>query len=161
MSERPTDRLRAWYAGLGPRDQRVATWGALAAVVLLVGGVLLQLHAVVDRAAERAERKRADAAYIRSVATELRAAPVPQAGGQSLVVVVDRTTRDSGLAMHLRGVEPAGINSVRVRLEGAPFDPVVTWVLRLQREYGAQIQAASFERAGTGTVNASVTVARP
>lgn len=155
------ERLRTWYAGLEPREQSTVRWGAIAAAVLVVAGIVLQAHAAVNRAERRVEAKRADLAYVQSVLPELRAAPVPQGGGESLVIVVDRTTRDSGLAMALRGTEPAGQASVRVRFEGASFDSMVAWLLRLQREYGVAVQAASFERGGApGVVNANVTLAR-
>jgi type II secretory pathway component PulM len=156
------ERLKAWYAGLEAREQALLLWGAIAAAVLLVLGTLLQSHAVVNRAEQRLATKRADLAHIQSVLPELQAAPVPQGAGESLVIIVDRTTRDSGLAMALRGTEPAGQTGVRVRFEGASFDSTVAWLLRLQREYGVAVQAASFERGGAaGLVNASVTLARP
>jgi type II secretory pathway component PulM len=158
----PLEKLRGWYAGLELREQRTVTWGAIGGTVLVLLVVVLQLHAAVDRAERRTLQKRADVAYIQSVLPELRAAPVPQGGDQSLVVVVDRTTRDAGLAMHLRGTEPGGPNELRVRLEGASFDATVNWILRLQREYGVRIAAAAIERTAVpGAVNASVTLARP
>ncbi len=161
VASSPIDRLRAWYAGLEPREQKTVAWGAVAAAALVVVVGTLQLHAAVARAEKRVGQKRADAAYIQSVLPELRAAPVPQGGDQSLVIVVDRTTRDAGLAMHLRGTEPAGMNALRVRFEGASFDATVVWLVRLQREYGVRVPAATIERTATpGVVNASVTLAR-
>lgn len=158
----PLERLRNWYSGLEPRERKTVTWGAIGGSIVVVTVLLLQLHAAVNRAESRVLQKRADVAYLQSVLPELRAAPMPQGGDQSLVVVVDRTTRDAGLAMHVRGTEPGGINELRVRLEGAPFDATVNWVLRLQREYGVRISAATLERASApGIVNASVTLARP
>lgn len=155
------ERAKNWYTGLAPREQEAVRWGSLGGALLIVAGILLQSHAAIGRLEKRVASKRADEAYVQSVLPELRAAPVPQGDGQSLVVVVDRTTRDAGLGMHVRGTEPAGTTSVRVRLEGAPFDNCVAWLLRVQREYGITVQAASFERTGTpGAVNASVTLAR-
>jgi type II secretory pathway component PulM len=156
------DRLKSWYAGLETREQTAVTWGTVAVVALVVVVGLLQMHAAVARLEKRVAQKRADAAYIQSVMPELRAAPVPQGGDQSLVIVVDRTTRDAGLAMHLRGTEPAGVNALRVRFEGASFDSTVVWLVRLQREYGVRIPAAAIERTATpGVVNATVTLQRP
>ena len=155
------DRARAWYAGLAPREQRTVLWGAVGGGALVLLLLLLQFRAAVDRAERRVEQKLADAAYVRSVLPELQSVPVPQGGGTSLVIVVDRTTRDSGLAMHLRGSEPAGQTALRVRFEGAPFDATVAWLLRVQREYGLVVQQASFERTATpGVVNAVVTLNR-
>lgn len=161
-SNSAVDRLKTWYAGLEPREQLTVSWGAIAAVALVVVIGVLQMHATVARLEKRVAQKRADVAYIQSVLPELRAAPVPQGGDQSLVIVVDRTTRDAGLAMHLRGTEPAGMNSLRVRFEGASFDSTVVWLVRLQREYGIRISAAALERtAAPGIVNATVTLQRP
>lgn len=156
------DRVRAWYAGLAPREQRTVLWGAIGGGALALLVIVLQFHAAVNRAEQRVAQKRADTAYIQSVLPELMAVPAPQGGGASLVVVVDRSTRDTGLAMYLRGTEPAGQNAVRVRFAGAPFDSAVAWLVRVQREYGMTVQAASFERTGApGLVDVSATLARP
>lgn len=161
-SSSPIDRLRSWYAGLEAREQRTVAWGAIGGGLLVIVVGVLQLHAAVGRVEKRVAQKRADAAYIQGVLPELRAAPVPQGGDQSLVIVVDRTTRDAGLAMHLRGTEPAGMNALRVRFEGASFDSTVVWLVRLQREYGVHVTAAALERtAAPGVVNATVTLQRP
>lgn len=161
MSTSARDQLVAWYGTLQPREQLLVRWGAIAAAVLVVAGGVLRLHGMVAGAEKRVSAKRADIAYISSVLGELRAAPLPAGGGQSLVSVVDRTTRDGGLGMNLRGTEPSGINGVRVRFEGASFDSLATWVLRVQREYGLSVQAATLERTDApGRVNASLTFTR-
>jgi len=161
MSQPARERLEAWYAGLNPREQMIVRVGAIAAGALLVVGLVLRMHGVVQGAEKRLAGKRADAAYIQSVLPELRAAPPPADGGQSLVTVVDRTTRDAGLAMNLKGTEPSGVSGVRVRFEGAGFEPLVTWMLRIQQEYGLTIQAATLEKTDApGRVNASLTFVR-
>lgn len=161
MSSSAREQLNAWYATLQPREQSLVRWGALAAAVLIVAGGVLRLHAAVAGAEKRVAAKQADVGYISSVLGELQAAPLPAGGGQSLVSVIDRTTRDGGLAMNLRGTEPSGISGVRVRFEGAAFDSLVNWVLRVQREYGLTVQAATLERTDApGRVNASLTFNR-
>ncbi len=161
MSQAARERLETWYAALNPREQLIVRVGTLAAALLLVVGLVLQLHGLVRTAEKRLAAKRADAAYIQSVLPELRAAPLPATGGQSLVTVVDRTTRDAGLAANLKGTEPSGIGGVRVRFEGASFEALVTWLLRIQQEYGLSIQLATLEKTDTpGRVNASLTFVR-
>jgi len=152
-------RLLAWYGALEPREQTVVRGGAIAAAVLIVVGGFLQLHAAVARAEQRLASERADLAYLQSVRDEVRAMPVPQGGGQSLVTIVDRTTRDGGIAANLRGADPGGSNSVRVRFEGASFTLLVQWLVRLGREYGLAVQSATFERTeAAGRVNANLTL---
>jgi len=161
MSQPARERLEAWYSGLAPREQLMVRIGAIAAAVLLVAGLVLRLHGAVQATEKRLATKRADIAYIQSVLPELRAAPLPAGGGQSLVAVVDRTTRDAGLAMNLKGTEPSGISGVRVRFEGASFAQLVTWLLRIQQEYGLSIQAATLEKTDSpGRVNANLTFVR-
>jgi general secretion pathway protein M len=152
-------RIDAWYATLAPREQLIVRVGAALAVVLIVVGLVARAHGLVGRGEARLAAKRADLAYIQSVLPELRAAPVPQGAGQSLVTIIDTTTRDSGLAANLRGTEPAGNLGMRVRIEGAQFSQVLGWVLRVEREYGLGVQAATLEKTDTpGRVNASITL---
>ena len=152
-------RAQAWFDGLEEREQRIVRLGAGAAAVLVVLGALLQMHGALARAEQRLASERADLAYIQSVLPELRQVPTPQAGGQSLVTVIDRSTRDSGLGMNLRGADPSGIGGVRVRLEGAAFDTLVQWLLRVEREYGLAVQSATLERTDApGRVNANITL---
>lgn len=161
MSATVTARLSAWFAALEPREQRVVRYGALLATLLIVVGGVLQLRHAVAGVEKRLASKRADVAYLGSVLGELRSAPQPAGGGQSLVSVIDRTTRDGGLAMTLRGTEPSGINGVRVRFEGASFDALAVWLLRVQREYGLSVQSATLERTDApGRVNAQLTFVR-
>ena len=161
MSDAPLARLQAWYATLESREQLVLRIVAPALLALVVLSIVWQLHAAVSRAERRVASQRADLAYILSVLPELRGVPVPQDGGQSLVVVVDRTTRDAGLAGNLRGAEPSGTSGVRVRLEGAGFESLVQWLVRVQREHGLTVQAAALERTdAAGRVNANITFVR-
>jgi type II secretory pathway component PulM len=161
MTAVPTAAIEAWYGALAPQEQAFVRWGALAGGLLLVAGVVLQLHGVVGRAEQRLAAKRADVAYIQSVLPELRLVPAQQAANQSLVLVIDRTTRDAGLAGTLRATEPSGPSSVRVRFEGASFETLVTWLLRVLREDGLAVQAATFEKTtAPGRVNASLTFVR-
>lgn len=161
MSANLKAELGRWYQTLAPREQKLVTWGGAAAGVLLVLSVVMHLHTVVKNAEKRVQAKRADVAYIQSVLPELRAVPPPAAGGQSLVAIIDHTTRDAGLNPNLRGTEPNGDAGVRVRLEGAAFEAVVTWLVRVQREQGLTVQAATFEKTDVpGQVNASLTFVR-
>ena len=159
--DRPLARLQAWYGTLEAREQRVVRIAVPALLALVAIGIVWQLHAVVNRTERRVAAKRADLAYLQAVLPELRGVPVPQDGGQSLVVIVDRTTRDAGLAANLRGAEPSGVAGVRVRLEGASFESFVQWLVRVQREHGFVVQAATLEKTDTpGRVNANITFVR-
>jgi type II secretory pathway component PulM len=80
---------------------------------------------------------------------------------ESLVVVVNRTVQQTGLASALTNQAPQGENSIRVRLEHANFDAVVGWLGMLEQQFGIQIESASLDRGEKlGIINASLVLTR-
>ena len=46
-----------------------------------------------------------------------------------------------------------------MRLEGAAFDTLLAWLLRLEREYGLRVQSATLEKTDVpGRVNANLSL---
>jgi general secretion pathway protein M len=158
------NKLRAWYAGLQQREQRVVTVGGVAlAVLILVVGILMPLQSAVSSAVKRNETKRLDLKWMQANAPEVRASGNQLAGdtGEAPVVLVDRVAREAGLANALRGTQPTG-TGVRVQLEAAPFDTLVTWLATLDERYGLAIESITVDRAARpGVVNASITFTQP
>jgi general secretion pathway protein M len=128
------------------------------AALIVVFGILVPLDRSVAQAKERLAKKHADLSWMQSVAPELAAtAPPPTASGESLLVIIDRSARESGLAGALSGSEPGGPGSLSVRLERAPFDTLVGWLARLSQQNGVIVESATLERAGApGLVNAAI-----
>jgi general secretion pathway protein M len=157
-------KLKAWYSGLPERERRVVAIGAVAlSLLILVGGILLPLQSAVSAAQRRAETRRADLAWMRVNAPEIQsgAGTLFKDTGEAPVVVVDRVSREAGLGSTLKGTQPSG-NGVRVQLEAAPFDTLITWLATLDQRYGFAIDAITVDRAARpGVVNANVTFAAP
>jgi general secretion pathway protein M len=83
--------------------------------------------------------------------------PTSVANGESLLVIVDRSARESGLASALSGSEPGSAGNLSVRLEKAPFDALVGWLARLGQQNGVTVDSAIIEKSGTpGLVNANI-----
>jgi general secretion pathway protein M len=81
--------------------------------------------------------------------------------GEAPMVVVDRVGREAGLGSALKGTQPSG-SGVRVQLESAPFDTLVTWLATLDQRYGLAIDSITVDRAARpGIVNANITFAAP
>ena len=158
------NKLRAWYAGLQQRERRVvAVGGVVVAVLILVLGILLPLHSAVTNAVQRNATKRDDLAWMQGNASEIRAAgsQLPADTGEAPVVLVDRVGREAGLASALRGTQPNG-TGVRVQLEAAPFDALITWLATLDERYGLSVETITVDRAARpGVVNASITLTQP
>lgn len=146
------------FAALAPRERRMVLAGVGLALVLLIFGVLVPLDRSVAHAQQRLAKKHADLAWMQSVAPEIAASGVPPAStGESLLVIVDRSARESGLASSLSGSEPGAPGSLSVRLEKAPFDALIAWLARLAQQNGVAVDSATIERAGgPGLVNAAI-----
>jgi general secretion pathway protein M len=157
-------RLRQWYAALAPREQRMVGVGSIAlALLLLVGAVLLPLQSATSAARQRVERRREDLEWMQRNAPEIEAAGALPSNEDHdpPVVIVDRVGRESGLAEALRGTQPSP-TGVRVQLEAAPFDTLITWIATLDVRHGLALESITVDRgAKPGTVNANVNFTAP
>ncbi len=158
------NKLTVWYEGLQQREQRMVGIGAALLVVLvLVFGILVPMQTALSRAQESYAARRADLAWMRGNAEQVRAgaSQVPADTGEAPVVLVDRVAREAGLGEALRGTQPSSTGA-RVQLEGASFDTMVQWIATLDQRYGFAVDSITVDRAGKpGLVNASITFAQP
>lgn len=154
------DALVSWFRAQTPRDQRIAAIGAVVVLVFLIGAIFIPLDLRVARATARVRHKASDLAWMQSVAPQLAAAgaAVPTPTSQrSLIVVIDSSARESGLGAALNSSEPSGPGMLRVRLDRAPFDSLVTWLARLAQNNGIRVESATIDAAGApGLVNAGL-----
>jgi type II secretory pathway component PulM len=135
-------KLQDWYAGLAEREQRIVLFGGVAAGVLLVVGLVLQLGASVAKAEERVQKRREDLAYIVAATPQIQSQPAARPG-ESLTIAVDRMAREGGLSDNLAAVEPAANGALRARFTGASFDALMLLLARLQKERGVEADTAS------------------
>jgi general secretion pathway protein M len=144
---------------LSERDLRTLKIGAIVAALLLVY-VVIQLNSSVSSARKRIIKKSDDLVWMRTNMAELASANQNLSaggGGQSLLVIVDRSAHESGLASALAGSEPSGPSGLSIRLQKAPFDNLVGWLGRLSQQNGIRVDSASIENAGApGMVNAAI-----
>jgi general secretion pathway protein M len=147
-------------ANMNERERRMVLIGGIAAVVLLLFGIVLPLESSVSKAHERIDKKQADLQWMRTVGPELaNAGPAiaQPASNESMLVIVDRAARESGLGSSLVNSEPSGQNGLRVRLEKAPFGLIVGWLARLADQHGIRVESATMDNAGEpGVVNAGL-----
>jgi general secretion pathway protein M len=141
---------------LSERDQRTLKIGAAIAALLLVY-VIIQLDSSVASAHKRLLKKQDDLTWMRNNAAELAATATqvnPGSNGQSLLVVVDSSARESGLT--ITGSDPAGPGALNIRLQKVSFNTLIAWIGRLGQTSGIRVDNASIESAGApGQVNAS------
>jgi general secretion pathway protein M len=153
------ERLTHYLQRLEPRERRTVLAGAIAAGLLIIVATVLPLQRSVAAVEQRVERKRDDLQWLRSMAPQLAglqgSAPPPLR--ESLVVVVDRSARESGLAKSLVGSQPSGDGGLNVRLDQTPFDTLIVWLSQLRERYGVRVDSATID-AGKGSGNVTATL---
>jgi general secretion pathway protein M len=154
------DELRSRFDTLAERERRMLLAGAAIAAALLLFLLLMPLERRVARLDANVARKQGDLAWMQSVAPALAsagpAASVP-ATQDSLVVVIDRAARESGLGQSLTGSQPSGDGGLHVQMEKAPFNSLVAWLAKLSEQNGVRVESATIDAAGdSGLVNAGI-----
>jgi general secretion pathway protein M len=162
----PSVQLREWFDKLAPRERwLVLAAGAFALFALVYALGLQPLYSARGRAAAEVEAQRSLLADIEQVARRFgpqgaASGPVPS-DGESLVVLIDRSTRERGLGTYLKRNQPEGAAGVRLRLENAPFDDLTNWLAEVQTRHGLAAVSASFDPSGEpGRVNSNLVLER-
>jgi general secretion pathway protein M len=159
----PALDLSSKLQSLSERDRRMLLVGGAIAAILFVLAVIMPLDHSVSRLHDQVTRKQADLVWMRNAAPEIAAAgPVRSNSGESLIVIVDQSARESGLGSSLAGSQPSGAGNLNVQLQKAPFDALVGWIARLSEQNGVQIESATIDSAGEpGLVDASIVLKSP
>jgi len=150
--------LLAWFRGLARREQRAVLAGAGACALLLLFAAWLPVERRVAALEHRVHEKQSDLAWLQAVQPQLaQLRDAPAASSESLVVLVDRVARETGISRSLRGSQPGEGNTLSVRLEQVPFDALVNWAGQLAQQHGVSVLTASIDGgAGVGTVGATI-----
>jgi len=163
------ERFRAWWTALADRERRMLSFGGGALALMLF--YLVVWEPVV---AARADREQALAAS-RALAArlELIGAEVQRSRGsggaaaitsrnQSLLSVVDQSTKSATLGKAPSRLTPEGDTIVKLWIEDVSFDAVVRWLHDLQTRHGVNVEDADIERrSGAGLVSVRLTLVRP
>ena len=154
--------IREWFDKLAPRERWLVMAAAAFAVFALVFVLAIQpLFSARGRAAAEVAERRDLLSDLEQVARRFGPQAAPTGPGpttvESLVVVVDRSTRERGLGTYLKRNQPEGPKGVRLRLENAPFDEIAGWLGEVQGRHGLAPISASFDPSGNpGRVNANL-----
>ncbi len=156
--------MQDWLASLSSRERyMVLACGAFVVLALVWALGVQPLIKQSSGLEERVDNKRAQLALMHERAAQVQPGSAGASGGNSgdsLVVIIDRTTREKDLAGYLKRNQPEGAQSVRLRFEGAPFDDLVSWLGELSDRYRMTTVNATVDQAGIGRVNASLVIQR-
>mgnify|MGYP000091253581 CR=1 FL=1 len=156
--------MKAWFAELQPRERMMVIAGAI------VLGLLIFYAAVWDplvsgarNKAVAVEEQRKLLQWMQKSAEEVKrlrpagGAVAQLPAGQSLLGVIDQTSKSANLGGAVKRVKPEGDNKVSVWLEEASFDDTMLWLENLQRTYGVQVDTIVIDRKNTpGKVDARI-----
>lgn len=158
--------MKDWFTQLDAR-QRILVMSAAALFVVAV--IFIFGIRPVLSSAERNQQLIADKESLLVELTQAAERLGPQTrdtqsgnrNQSSLVVLVDQTTRNHGLSGNLKRNQPDGANSIRLRLENAPFDALVPWLSELQNSHGLSAASANIDTAQSpGRVNCNLVLSR-
>lgn len=145
--------MKAWFAELQPRERMLVIAGAVAAGLLFFyAAVWDPLVSGASAKAVAVEEQQKLLAWMQQAAADVKrlrpasAAPAQIPGGQSLLGIIDQTSKSEGLGVAVKRVKPEGENKVGVWMEEASFDDMVRWIENLHRTYGVQVENITIDR---------------
>lgn len=157
--------VQEWFDQLAPRERLMVAGCSIVIGLALIWTFAIQPIFVGGAALQvRVAEKQARLANLHELASQItpgtssRPSNV-QGSRDSIVVIIDRTTRERNLASYLKRNQPEGDSGVRLRFEDAPFDELMAWIGELQN-YGMTTATANLDQAGTGRVNCSLLLSR-
>ncbi len=162
------NQLKQWYEGLAPRERIAVVAGGIAVVFALFYYMLWQpLNNSVADARLRVNVQAEQARWMLGVRDEARLLQSTdtqrsvQGRNDSLLSIVDATSRDNGLGQAVRRIQPDNNDQATVTMEKANFNQILFWLRSLQRDYGVAASQMTITRdEEDGTVQARLTLTR-
>jgi len=158
--------MKEWLDKLEPKERMMLAVGGVVLLLLLIYVlVLAPLRSGYQSLQLGVAKQRDTVVWMQGSAQTIErlrrsgGAAAQGLGGRSLLAVTDSTARAGGLGAALKRVEPEGGNSVRVWLDGAPFDVLIKWLGTLSTRHGVDANSVTLERSEVaGLVNARLTL---
>ncbi len=150
-----------YWQQLKPRERLLIMVGGGIFTVLMLYLLLLEPMMIkVDQLTVKVEKQKAEVQHLKKLAKEVKqlqrsgGSSASQRRGQSLLVIVDRTSKQNKLGKSISRIEPDGSSRVRVWLESAAFDDLTKWLALLETKYSILVESAVIDKApSTGRVN--------
>ena len=152
-----------YWQQLKPRERMlIMVGGGIFSVLMLYLLVLEPFTIKVDELTVKVEKQQALNQWLKKSAAEvskLKGAGASSSSGsrsgQSLLVLVDRTSKQGKIGKSITRIEPDGSARVRVWLESVPFDDLTKWMGSLEAKYQILVETAVVDKTNTvGRVNA-------
>ncbi|BDX20621.1 MAG: general secretion pathway protein GspM [Pseudomonadales bacterium] len=160
--------MKAWWAGLAPRERRILVLGAVA-LGLILAWVAVWEPLLQGRSALRSDvaRLSAEAVWMEQVADDVRrrarleqrAPALPGAGG-SVLTLIEVSANAAGLRSALTRVQPEG-EGARLIMDAVGFDALMGWLAELELRQGLRVSELMIEgQQAAGQVSARLLLER-
>ena len=160
--------MKAWWAGLAPRERRILVLGAVA-LGLILAWVAVWEPLLQGRSALRSDvaRLSAEAVWMEQVADDVRrrarleqrAPALPGAGG-SVLTLIEVSANAAGLRSALTRGQPEG-EGARLIMDAVGFDALMGWLAELELRQGLRVSELMIEgQQAAGQVSARLLLER-
>lgn len=160
--------MKAWWAGLAPRERRILVLGAVA-LGLILAWIAVWEPLLQGRSALRSDvaRLSAEAVWMEQVADDVRrrarleqrAPALPGAGG-SVLTLIEVSANAAGLRSALTRVQPEG-EGARLIMDAVGFDALMGWLAELELRQGLRVSELMIEgQQAAGQVSARLLLER-
>ncbi len=162
--------MKEWWSGLQARERKTLMAGGVALVItLLYFGLWDPFQSNLKRMEQAVEKNQALLLWMERSAAEVKQLTRAKAGSggrsaaaRSLLALVDQTAKRGRLGVALKRVEPEGKDAVRVWLEQASFDDMMSWLIKLEQKNGVIVENITVDRQDApGRVNARIRLKEP
>ena len=155
-----------YFNRLKPRERILVSVASVVVVIAMLYLFLLEpFTQKADQLENRTAGQQRDVQWMKNAAIEVAQLQKGRVGnnvgnsgaGQSLLVIVDNTSKRIKLAQNMKRLEPDGSDRVRVWLENAPFDQLARWMSLLETDYKLHVESAVIDKTDDqGKVNARI-----
>jgi general secretion pathway protein M len=160
------NRAAVSWRGLSARERTILVGGAALAVILLIYALLwAPLQRELARLRVQVPKEQAQLQWMQAQAGRLkilRSAAPTKLQKDGILSFVEQSAQAYSIRQFIKRVDPDGANSVRLAIDGVPFNSLIEWLANLQKQGGVRIENASLEPQPTaGTVNARLLLRTP
>lgn len=157
--------MKEWFWSREPRERVVLAVGAVAAAIIVFWSLLwvplARGAAELRSSVAQKSQLLIDLERVAAVAPSDADARPAQGATQSMIALVDSTSKQHGLAGALTRTRQDGEDGINVTFQDAPFDTLLGWIVALRSDYGVGVESASFNGSRSpGLVNGQVLLRR-
>ncbi len=160
--------MREWIGGLERRERLFLTWGGIITIALMIYLFALEpLGEGINQKEVQIANQQQQLLKLQKLVNEYK--KIGPGNGQaaqknssaSMLSLIDLTSTKFGLKSSVKRITPDGKNKVRIRLENATFDKVVSWLVTLAKEYRINVETLNLRpNEAQGSVNGNLTLRR-